>query len=156
MKNVKVFFKLNSGTLFMGMAIPFLLLSCTSQTEKGATNQVPSTAQISTQPTAQALTREISSNKRFEIVPNEKVCMVNDKFMGSKQIPIAVEGIIYYGCCQMCVKKLQENIQGVRYSMDPLTNEKVDKATAVIVRNLQDETVSYFGSKTSADKFMNK
>jgi len=76
--------------------------------------------------------------------------------MGSKQIPVEVEGITYYGCCQMCVKKLQENIQGVRFSRDPVTNEKVDKANAVIVRNVQDETVSYFGSKASANEFMKK
>lgn len=80
--------------------------------------------------------------------------MVNDRFMGIKQIPIEAEGITYYGCCPDCVKKLQENIGGARYSKDPVSDEKVDKASAVIVKNNEDGMVQYFGSEASANQFL--
>ncbi len=153
MKSLKVFIKQNFGTLFMAMIIPFLF-SCSSKTEKDSAKQLQPIAQVS--PTDQALPQKVSAQQKYEIVPNEKVCMVNDKFMGIVQMPIDVAGITYYGCCENCVKKLQENIQGVRYGTDPLSKEKVDKANAVIVRNVQDQTVTYFESKASAEKFMSR
>ncbi len=75
-------------------------------------------------------------------VPTEQVCMVNDAFMGKKQIPIPVQGKIYYGCCQMCVSTLN-NDASERQAVDPVSGHTVDKATAVIGA-LPDGNVFYF------------
>ena len=125
------------------IATSFLFFSCSPETERGSANA-----------TQQPATQQLSQNQKFEIVPNDKVCMVNDRFMGIKQIPIEVDGITYYGCCQDCVKKIQENLGGVRYSKDPVSGEKVDKANAIIVQNREDGTVYYFGSGASAGQFL--
>ena len=125
------------------IATSFLFFSCSPETERGSANA-----------TQQPATQQLSQNQKFEIVPNDKVCMVNDRFMGIDQIPIEVDGITYYGCCQDCVKKIQENLGGVRYSTDPVSGEKVDKAAAVIVRNKADGAVFYFRSDVSASQFL--
>ena len=69
----------------------------------------------------------IDSTENYEIVPNEKVCMVNDRFMGVPQIPIDVKGTTYYGCCENCVEKLQKNLDNVRFGTNPINDTKVDK-----------------------------
>lgn len=78
-------------------------------------------------------------------VPNDKVCMVNDKFMAEDQIPVPFEGKTYYGCCEMCVTKLQGDVTA-RTAIDPHTGKSVDKASAYIVMK-PDKTVLYFTSK---------
>lgn len=138
MHNFKIFFLATSFAL--------LLFSCSSESEKSPITK----ANIPSQET----TNEVSTNQKFEIVPNEKVCMVNDRFMGVSQIPIKANGITYYGCCQNCVEKIQQNLNGVRYSKDPVSGEEVDKAKAVIVQNKEDGTVKYFESEASAKGFM--
>jgi YHS domain-containing protein len=130
---------------FLSIIVPLalMLFSCDSKTEKNPTVN-------------QEVASKVTSNQKFEIVPNEKVCMVNDRFMVVEQIPIEVDGITYYGCCQNCVKKLQENIEGVRYAKDPISGKKVDKASATIVQNKEDGMVKYFESRSSAEGFINK
>lgn len=130
------------------ISLVVLLFACSSKTEKSqaATEQAPK----------MEMEKDASSNQKFEIVDNEKVCMVNDKFMSVKQIPIAVDGITYYGCCQNCVKKIQDNLGDVRYSKDPISGKKVDKASAIVVQNKEDGTVKYFESKASAQGYMKK
>lgn len=87
---------------------------------------------------------------------NELVCMVNDTFMGRKQFPVPVGDKIYYGCCEMCVGKLQ-NTDEYRFGIDPLTHEKVDKVEAYIVL-ASEETgmVYYFANKENYKKFTAK
>ena len=136
-----------SKVFFITITATFLLFSCSSEPEKSGVNTPP-------QAMEQEPEQQATINQKFEIVPNEKVCMVNDRFMGIKQIPIEVEGITYYGCCENCVKKLQENISGVRYAKDPVSGEKVDKASAVIVKNNKDGMVQYFESEASANEYI--
>lgn len=136
-----------SKVFFIAIVTAFFLFSCSSEQEKSSVNTPPHAM-------AQDAAQQASTNQKFEIVPNEKVCMVNDRFMGIKQIPIEVEGITYYGCCPDCVKKLQENLGGVRYAKDPVSGEKVDKASAVIIKNNEDGMVQYFGSEASANQFL--
>ena len=40
-------------------------------------------------------------------LPYDLVCMVNDTYMGEKQIPVPVGEKVYYGCCEMCKDKLR-------------------------------------------------
>jgi YHS domain-containing protein len=77
----------------------------------------------------------------------ELVCMVNDAYMGIKQFPVPVENKMYYGCCEQCVDKIKDN-ENIRYTKDPFTGEKVDKALAFIVMKSEaDRSVYYFKSK---------
>ncbi len=80
-----------------------------------------------------------------------QVCMVNNQFMGKPQIPIAVEGRTYYGCCAMCKDRLG-NDPAARTAQDPVTGETVDKASAVII---QDSTgkVQYFASEDTLRRY---
>lgn len=86
---------------------------------------------------------------------SNKVCMVTDKYMGSEQIPVSVEGKAYYGCCAGCASKLKENQNNVRFSKDPLTGEEVDKATAYIVHITDgSNNVFYFKSKKTYQQYV--
>jgi YHS domain-containing protein len=76
-------------------------------------------------------------------VPTRQVCMVNDAYMAKDQIPVPVNGKTYYGCCQMCVKTLNEQ-ETARMATDPNTGEKVDKTEAYIVLLNEDGAVGYF------------
>ncbi len=81
------------------------------------------------------------------------VCMVNNKYMGKEQIPVEYKDKVYYGCCQGCVKNLQNN-RSVRYSVDPLTGKEVDKATAYIVMQPgKSGEVFYFESEENYKKY---
>ncbi len=84
------------------------------------------------------------------------VCMVNNKYLGKEQIPVEYKDKVYYGCCQGCVKNLQNN-RSVRYSVDPLTGKEVDKAIAYIVLK-PDESgeVFYFESEANYNQYKKK
>ena len=64
-------------------------------------------------------------------VDNQKMCMVNDAYFGSNQIPVPVGNKVYYGCCENCKKTLAQD-QTARLAIDPITQKSVDKSTAVI------------------------
>jgi YHS domain-containing protein len=86
-------------------------------------------------------------------VQSSYVCYVNNKYMGKEQIPVEVNGKTYYGCCQMCVGKLQNN-EEVRTAIDPLTDKEVDKATAyIVIKDLGKSDVLYFENKNNYEKF---
>ena len=85
-------------------------------------------------------------------VPNGLVCMVNDAYMGKQQMAIPVNGKTYYGCCQMCVKTLNDNEQA-RTGIDPFSKQKVDKTEAFIVVMAVDGKVAYFESEENFLKF---
>ena len=88
------------------------------------------------------------------VVNNDLVCMVNDTYMGKKQLLVPVDNKDYYGCCEMCVERLQNNVGNVRYATDPQTQEQVDKATAFIVlKSNQGDAVWYFKSQENYQKF---
>jgi YHS domain-containing protein len=84
----------------------------------------------------------------------KKVCMVNDQFMGKDQIPVEVEGKTYYGCCAMCKEKLAKD-PASRYSTDPVSGARVDKAKAVI-GVLPDGAALYFENEANFNKYASK
>lgn len=94
----------------------------------------------------------ISYNKG-DVVPNDEVCMVNDAFMGRKQIEVKYNGKLYYGCCEMCEKRIQEE-GSVRMAVDPVSKKQVDKASAVIVITGDNGKVSYFETVDSYKAFL--
>ena len=79
------------------------------------------------------------------------VCMVNDQYMGSPQIPVVVGDKTYFGCCRMCEDKLKNN-PDVRSASDPSSQRSIDKATAVIARDASGK-VFYFENEQSLAKF---
>lgn len=83
-------------------------------------------------------------------VEPKTVCMINEQAMGKDQIPVEVEGKIYYGCCEMCKKALAENADK-RVAIDPVSGKQVDKAKAVIASQ-QDGRVFYFENDANLAK----
>lgn len=87
-------------------------------------------------------------------VDNHLVCMVNNQFMGKDQIPVAVEGRTYYGCCEMCKERLAQDAAS-RTAVDPVSGKTVDKAQAVIAA-LPDGNVLYFESEKTMEQYGKK
>lgn len=79
------------------------------------------------------------------------VCMVNDQFMGRPQIPIAVAGNTYYGCCPACKDRLANDAQ-VRAAIDPVSSKPVDKALAVIGQTANGATL-YFENERNLEAY---
>jgi YHS domain-containing protein len=80
-----------------------------------------------------------------------QVCMVNNQYMGQPQIPIAVEGRTYYGCCPMCKDRLG-NDPSARTGVDPVTGAQVDKATAVMLQDASGK-ILYFASEDTLRRY---
>lgn len=89
-----------------------------------------------------------------EVLDPTMVCMVNNSYKGSEMIPVSIGDRTYYGRCVSCEKKLK-NRSDLYYANDPLTGEKVDKATAVITYDpVRYPAVLYFGSLHNAEEFL--
>jgi YHS domain-containing protein len=78
-------------------------------------------------------------------VPAKRVCMVNNTRFEKDQIPVAVAGKTYFGCCEMCKGRLAEDA-AIREATDPVSGNPVDKAKAVIGAK-PDGKVLYFESE---------
>jgi YHS domain-containing protein len=78
-------------------------------------------------------------------VPAKRVCMVNNTLFDKDQIPVAVDGKTYFGCCEMCKGRLGTDAS-IRTATDPVSGNPVDKAEAVIGAR-PDGKVLYFESE---------
>lgn len=94
---------------------------------------------------------QAGEKQELKRVETKKVCMVNNQVFEKDQIPIAVEGKTYYGCCEMCKERLAKDA-AARTAVDPVTGKPVDKATAVIAA-MPDGKVLYFESQETYDKY---
>src|SRR3989304_4206659 len=92
--------------------------------------------------------KELSPEK----VEAVKVCMINNRVMAEQQIPVEIGDKTYYGCCAGCANKLK-NEEGARFSKDPLTGNKVDKAIAYIIPGIGGEA-PYFQSEKNAKDYV--
>jgi YHS domain-containing protein len=101
-----------------------------------------------------ALAGEENATPVLKRVEAKKVCMVNNQLFEKDQIPIAVEGKTYYGCCEMCKERLGKDA-AARTAVDPVTGKKVDKATAVIAAQ-PDGKVLYFESEKTLAEYQKK
>ncbi|AQX07927.1 hypothetical protein [Elizabethkingia ursingii] len=110
-----------------------------------------------TQAMADQMTTTPSDGKyaKGDKVPNETVCMVNDAYMGKKQIEVPHDGKTYYGCCEMCVERIPKD-KSVREATDPFSGEKIDKANAYIVMVGDNGEVAYFKNEENYKKFVAK
>ena len=82
-------------------------------------------------------------------VPAKRVCMVNDTVFDKDQIPVAVEGKTYFGCCQMCKGRLAQDA-AIRQATDPVSGKSVDKAKAVLGATPDGKVLYFESDKTFA------
>ncbi len=87
-------------------------------------------------------------------VPAKRVCMVNNTRFDKDQIPVAVGGATYFGCCEMCKGRLAEDAS-VRQAVDPISGKTVDKAKAVIGAK-PDGKVLYFESEKTFSAYQKR
>jgi hypothetical protein len=98
----------------------------------------------------------IFSNTAITKLPNKQVCMINNRFMNSDQIAVPIDNKTYYGCCEGCVKALNED-STTHYTADPLSGDQVDKAIAYIIgKPGSKEDVLYFKTETNAREYFAK
>lgn len=90
--------------------------------------------------------------QKGDVVPHDEVCMVNNAFMGKKQIEVVHNGKKYYGCCEMCEKRIPKE-EAVRMAVDPLSQKQVDKAEAVIALIGDNGEVAYFENDANYKTF---
>jgi YHS domain-containing protein len=97
------------------------LIACTTAP---TTNEM-----VHTQPSA--VPRAAAATSLTRVTDPTLVCNINNRFMGTPQIPVPVDGKTYYGCCAGCKAKLESD-PGARTAVDPVTQKAVDKAQAVL------------------------
>ncbi|MBB6611668.1 hypothetical protein H7F15_11515 [Pontibacter sp. Tf4] len=126
---------MKNNLLYTIAAAALLLASCSSekpaQTQAAETTTAPAPAMAEAHTAHQTTMASPAELMTEDGLPKDLVCMVNNAFMGKKQYPVAFEDKMYYGCCEMCVKTIQ-NQREVRYATDPVTGEEVDKSAAYI------------------------
>lgn len=98
--------------------------------------------------TAASLLAQQTTLKRVDA---KYVCFVTKHTFDKEQIPVAVDGKTYYGCCDMCKAKLKEDA-AQRCDIDPVSGKQVDKATAVIGANSKGE-VFFFENEENLKKY---
>ena len=87
-------------------------------------------------------------------VDSKRVCMVNNTLFDKDQIPVAVEGKTYFGCCEMCKGRLSQDAS-IREAVDPISGKPVDKAKAVIGAK-PDGKVLYFESEKTFAQYQKR
>ena len=87
-----------------------------------------------------------------DIVPNDQVCMVNNAYMGKKQLEVQHEGKTYYGCCENCQVRIPQE-ENARMAYDPVSNQLIDKATAIIAISDKNDNVVYFENKANYEAY---
>jgi YHS domain-containing protein len=93
----------------------------------------------------------MSTAHALDRVENKYVCMINNKVFPKEQILIVVQDKRYYGCCDMCVSRLNNDASS-RYGVDPVSGKPVDKATAIVGASA-DGQAYYFESESNLLKF---
>ncbi len=114
------------------------LTACTNPQNKSKAALTSSEKDTTMQVTAAA-----KQYKKGDLVPTEEVCMVNNAFIAKKQLQVKHEGKAYYGCCEMCKKRIPKEA-AVRVAIDPLSRKEVDKANAAIAITGDQGEASYF------------
>ena len=93
--------------------------------------------------------------KTGDLVPNDEVCMVNNAYMGKKQLEVKHDGKTYYGCCENCKLRIPQE-ENARMAYDPISHQLIDKATAIIAISDKNDNVVYFENKANYEAFFNK
>jgi YHS domain-containing protein len=121
-----------------------LFTACTSAAAPAPAPAPDPIAEVSKPPAKAKVTR----------VEPSLVCMVNNQFMGTAQIPVVVEGKTYFGCCEMCKSRLAQDPTS-RAATDPVSGASVDKSVAVIGRE-GSGAVLYFESAKNLELYASR
>ncbi len=86
-------------------------------------------------------------------IAHMKVCMASNVYLGSRQIAVPSGDKKYFACSEHCVHQL--GIDSIRYTIDPVSEQRVDKAMSIVTLN-PDRTgaVIYFESKATYNKYL--
>jgi len=93
---------------------------------------------------------EITSKSLTKADP-QYISMINNELFNKKQIPVNVNGKIYYGCCEMCEETLRNKPES-RIAIDPVSGNEVDKATAIIGSDAEGKAY-YFENENNFNKY---
>ncbi|MBI4949792.1 MAG: TRASH domain-containing protein [Deltaproteobacteria bacterium] len=85
-------------------------------------------------------------------VDSKDVCMVANRVPGFPTIEVLIDGRTYYVCCKNCEARIKKD-PALRYTKDPLSRKKINKAEAFIVA-LDDGSIAYFESRESAEEYL--
>jgi len=142
------------GTSLVGLSLLVLAILWWNSSKKSATDVSSTTAENTTIVETEVPVKLASENRRL---PLDQICMVNNAFMGIKQIEVPFDGKMYYGCCEMCVEKIQTQ-KAARYATDPQTGNEVDKAVAYITLDPtgSNNAVLYFESEQTSNQYFSK
>ena len=77
-----------------------------------------------------------------DIVPHDQVCMVNNAYMGKKQLEVKHDGKTDYGCCKNCKLRIPQE-ENARMAYDPISHQLINKATAIIAISDKNDNVMY-------------
>src|SRR5690606_25327537 len=89
-----------------------------------------------------------------DIVPHDQVCMVNNAYMGKKQLEVKHDGKTYYGCCENCKLRIPQE-ENARMAYDPISHQLIDTATETIAIYDKSDHVVYFDNKQNLEPFFN-
>ncbi|WP_342329552.1 hypothetical protein [Pedobacter sp. FW305-3-2-15-E-R2A2] len=131
-------------------SVLFAACNSTAQPVNTTTNKEVVTTKAAAQVAPATLTKGPKKGSR---VLNSEVCMVNDAYMGKKQIEVPYKGDMFYGCCEMCVERIPKD-ETVRIATDPQTGAKVNKATAYIILLNEEGSVAYFANEKNYKDFV--
>ncbi len=87
------------------------------------------------------------SEAGLKIIDSSHTCMGSNMAQAKPQNYADIDGKRYYGCTNMCIVNLKEN-PGFRYSIDPVSGKRVDKATALIAKQSHGGLLYFEGEKT--------
>ena len=89
-----------------------------------------------------------------DTIAHNKICMVDDIYQGDyPTVEYKLINKTYYGCSQKATRDLAQKPK-LRVAVDPVTNEEIDKAIAVVALNpKRDGKVLYFKSVESFNKY---
>ncbi len=62
----------------------------------------------------------------------KQVCAVENVIQAREGIPCEHDGKTYWMCCPRCVEAFKENPDAYRLATDPVSGERVDKATSLV------------------------
>ncbi|HKO48890.1 MAG TPA: hypothetical protein VJV79_14255 [Polyangiaceae bacterium] len=136
----------HSFKLVVALLTSLPLIACTT---------APTTNEVAhSQPSAAVPRLAAATSSLTRVTDPSLVCNINNRFMGSPQIPVPVAGKTYYGCCAGCKAKLESD-PGARTAVDPVTQKAVDKAQAVLGQT-NTGVVLYFESEQTFASYAQK
>lgn len=140
----------NMFILLFIIASSFLLLGCNGDvlTSSAVVEEISTSPKLKIIDSSDS---EVVDSTELRIVDSRYICMINNKYFNEPQIQVAVDGKLYYGCCDRCKNMLSEN-EDSRFALDPVSENKVDKSLAVIGVD-DNNNVYYFENEENLKSF---